>query len=151
MKLSAFKNHLSQVSELTFMKPDGNAIPSHFHITEVGEINKRFIDCGGTIRDEKTVSMQLWESVDFWHRLEPQKLHNIIRLSEEKLAIGDYEVEIEYQSNTIGKYHVQFNNGVFELISTNTACLASDHCGIPTLETVKTAAQSCCTPGGGCC
>ena len=31
-----------------------------FHITEVGQVNKRFIDCGGTKRDEKLISFQLF-------------------------------------------------------------------------------------------
>jgi Family of unknown function (DUF6428) len=151
MTLEQFKQKLAAVSEVTFLKPDGFSIPKHFHITEVGQINKRFIDCGGTVREENVIAMQLWESIDFWHRLEPSKLNAIIELSEKKLGIGNHEIEIEYQSNTVGKYGVEFENGVFKLIATQTACLASDKCGIPTLESVKEKAQACCTPGGGCC
>jgi hypothetical protein len=151
MTLEQFKQKLATVSEVTFLKPDGTSIPKHFHITEVGQINKRFIDCGGTVRDENVIAMQLWESIDFWHRLEPKTLNAIIDLSEEKLNIGNHEVEIEYQSDTIGKYGVAFENGVFKLTTTKTACLALDKCGIPTLESVKEKVQACCTPGGGCC
>ena len=151
MNLSEFKKHLKTVTEVTFLKPNGENIPKHFHITEVGQINKRFIDCGGTVRNENVISMQLWESIDFWHRLEPTKLNSIIELSERKLEIGDHEIEIEYQAETIGKFGVTFENGIFKLTKTNTACLATDRCGIPTLEEVKEKVQSCCTPGGGCC
>lgn len=151
MLLSQFKDKLKTVTEVSFLKPDGTAVPKHFHITEVGQINKRFIDCGGTIRNENTICMQLWESVDFWHRLEPSKLISIIELSENRLGIEDHEIEIEYQADTIGKYGLEFDSGVFKLTATNTACLASDKCGIPTLEKVKETVQSCCTPGGGCC
>jgi Family of unknown function (DUF6428) len=151
MKLSEFKNKLAEVSEVTFVKPDGKTIPAHFHITEVGQINKRFIDCGGTVRSENNVTMQLWESIDVWHRLKPLKLKNIIQLSEQKLEIGDHEVEIEYQADTIGKFHVEFKDGKFYLLPTNTACLATDQCGIPSLESIKEKVQSCCTPGSGCC
>lgn len=151
MVLSEFKQHLKSVTELTFLKPDGIKIPKHFHITEVGQINKKFIDCGGTVRNENVISLQLWESVDFWHRLEPNKLLSIINLSIDKLKIEDREIEIEYQADTIGKYGVEFENGNFILTTKNTACLASDKCGVPSLETIKEKAASCCTPGSGCC
>ncbi len=151
MTLSEFKSKLETVSELIFIKPDGVSIPKHFHITEVGQINKKFIDCGGTIRYENTVSMQLWESIDIWHRLEPQKLLSIINLSIEKLSIEDAELEIEYQGSTIGKYGIAFENGIFKLTTTQTACLAQDKCGLPTYENVKSAVAACCTPGSGCC
>ncbi len=151
MILSEFKHYLKIVSEVTFLKPNGNKIPKHFHITEVGQTSKKFIDCGGTVRNEEVISMQLWESVDFLHRLEPSKLNLIIELSEKKLEIGNYEIEMEYQGETIEKYGVVFMNGVFQLRSTNTACLALDKCGIPSLENSKEKVQQDCTPGGGCC
>lgn len=152
MKLSEFKQHLQNINEVHFVKPNGNEVPKHFHITEVGQITKHFIDCGGTIRTENLISMQLWESIDFWHRLEPQKLLKIIELSESKLGIEDYEIEIEHQQDeTIGKFGVEFKQNTFILQSKSTACLASDACGIPSINTIKEKVQSCCTPGGGCC
>lgn len=151
MLLSEFKTELKTVTEITFLKPDGTTIPSHFHITELGQVNKRFIDCGGTIRNETVISMQLWKSLDFWHRLEPSKLISIIDLSIERLDIEDHEIEIEYQSDTIGKYGVQFENGKFKLTTTNTACLASDKCSVPHFEKVKETFQSFCSPNSGCC
>ena len=147
MILSEFKQCLKIVTEVTFLKPNGNMIPKHFHITEVGQISKNFIDCGGTVRNEEVISMQLWENVDFLHRLEPSKLNSIIELSEKKLEIGDYKIEMEYQGETIEKYCVVFTDGVFHLTTTNTNCLALDKCGIPLMEINKQE----CTPGGGCC
>ncbi len=151
MLLSEFKSYLESLEEITFVKPDGSTIAKHFHITEVGQISKRFIDCGGTVRSEEVISMQLWKSVDVWHRLEPSKLKTIIELSEKKLEIGDHEVEIEYQGETIGKYHVSFSNGQFNLLPTQTACLATEGCVLPSVEKVIESVQACCTPGGGCC
>lgn len=156
MKLSEIKEKLNSLSEVSFMLPNGNKVPAHFHVTEVGEITKHFIDCGGTVRIEKVVNFQLWEANDFDHRLAPQKLLNIIQLSEKVLNIGDYEVEVEYQTETIGKFNIDFNGTNFVLINKKTDCLAKDNCGIPTEklkvnlnDIVKT--ESCCTPGGGCC
>ena len=155
MKLSEFKNKLQGINELIFLLPNGSQVPKHFHITEVGQINKRFIDCGGTIRNEKTVNFQLWEANDFDHRLAPQKLMDIINLSENKLEIEDAEIEVEYQAETIGKYGLDFNGSNFILTTTHTNCLAEDKCGIPQ-EKIKVnlkdlTASTTCKPGGGCC
>lgn len=146
MKLSEFKHTLSTLNELHFILPNGAKIPSHFHITEVGQVVKNFIDCGGTVRNETLVSMQLWESIDVWHRLEPKKLLDIIDLSISKLGLIDEEIEIEYQADTIGKYGVKFEENIFKLTPKKTDCLAQDKCGIP-IEKSNTG----CTPGGGCC
>lgn len=159
MKLSEFKSHLSQLENLHFELPTGKKVPAHFHVTEVGQITKNFIDCGGTVRKESVVNFQLWKSIDFHHRLNAEKLMNIIEISENKLGIQDDEIEVEYQGDTIGKYGVAFEDGTFKLTATQTDCLAKDNCGIP-VEKIKTSLKNltssvqgsdCCTPGGGCC
>lgn len=158
MHLSEFKKALQHCEELRFILPNGQMVSSHFHVTEVGQIDKHFIDCGGTIRHEKVINFQLWEANDYDHRLAAEKLLNIIQLSEDKLGIGDHEIEVEYQGDTIGKYHLDFENGYFLLRSTTTDCLAKDKCGIPpeklkvSLSSLgKKESSSCCTPGSGCC
>jgi hypothetical protein len=160
MKLSDVKNVLQNLNEVTFKLPNGVLVPAHFHVTEVGVITKQFIDCGGTVRNEQVINFQLWEANDFDHRLAPQKLANIIDLSERVLRLPDAEVEVEYQADTIGKYGLYFNaaTSCFELTTKTTNCLAQDKCGIPP-EKLKvnlgslTPADSnaCCTPGSGCC
>lgn len=153
MKLSDFKKKLGEISELGFQLPNGTMVPGHFHVTEVGEVNKRFIDCGGSMRDEKVVNFQLWEANDYDHRLHPEKLMKIIELSEKLLDLGDEEIEVEYQGETIGKYGLTFSNNVFQLTSQQTDCLAKDKCGIP-VEKQKiqlSGLSNACTPGSGCC
>lgn len=157
MNLSAFKQVLSTCTDITFILPNGQMVPPHFHVTEVGQIDKNYIDCGGTIRKEQIISFQLWEANDYDHRLAAEKLVRIIELSEKVLGIGDHEIEVEYQRDTIGKYHLEFENGHFLLISTTTDCLAKDKCGIPpeklrvSLSDLGKKESSCCTPGSGCC
>lgn len=148
MKLSEVKDALQNLSELRFELPTGVAIPSHFHITEVGLIRKDFIDCGGVVRQEKVVNFQLWEAQDFDHQLAPSKFLKIIQLAESTLGIGNWEVEVEYQADTIGKYGLTINGNTFILTTKSTNCLASDKCGIPD---EKLPAQSSCKPGSGCC
>ena len=157
MKLSDFKKQLSTITDINFVLQNGTVVPKHFHVTEVGQVTKSFIDCGGTVRNEKVVNFQLWEANDFDHRLAPQKLNEIIALSEKILGIEDAEIEVEYQSETIGKYGVDFNGKDFVLTTTQTNCLAQDKCGIPpeklkvSLSDLQNTNQSCCTPGGKCC
>ena len=156
MKLSQAKNILKSAEVVNFILPDGTSVPEHFHVTEVGLITKNFIDCGGTVRKEIVVNFQLWNANDLDHRLKPQKLLNIIELSEKVLGIEDFEIEVEYQSQTIGKYDLDFNGKDFVLLNKKTACLAQDQCGIPVeKQKVKLSElnnqQNCCSPGGSCC
>ncbi|MFN6944643.1 MAG: DUF6428 family protein [Cytophagaceae bacterium] len=153
MKLSTFKDHLKNLSEISFRLSDGTYVPEHFHVTEVGLINKNFIDCGGTKRKETVVNFQLWTATDYEHRLGAEKLLKIIELSERELGIGDHEIEVEYQSETIGKYGLLFVNGEFILDSLQTDCLAKDKCGVekPRIRISTKNESGECTPGGGCC
>lgn len=156
MKLSDVKQILLKVENVEFQLENGTFVPEHFHVTEVGMITKNFIDCGGIIRSEQVVNFQLWDADDFEHRLKPNKLLNIITLSEEKLGIKDFEIEVEYQSETIGKYDLDFNGKTFVLRNKTTACLAQDACGILSqkqkvkIVEMKTN-ESRCTPNSGCC
>jgi len=67
----------------------------------------------------------------------------------------DAEIEVEYQSNTIGKYDLEFIGKTFVLKNKTTACLAEDACGIPSekqnLIELNVNQTNTCTPGGGCC
>ncbi|WP_111671170.1 DUF6428 family protein [Algoriphagus litoralis] len=157
MKLSEIKSKLPLLSELTFLLPDGSAVPAHFHITEIGQVTKRFIDCGGTLRDEKSINFQLWEDGDYDHRLGAKKLLDIIQLSEKVLGLEDLEVEVEYQGDTIGKYGLEFTGEAFALTRTMTDCLAKEKCGIPDqkprlkMSDLKVVAADGCSPNSGCC
>lgn len=93
MLLSEFLSALNQVSEFRFQQPNGDFVPNHFHITEVGRVHKHFIDCGGTERKESVVNFQLWSSDDVQHRLSPQKVIQIINLSQERIGILDEEID----------------------------------------------------------
>ncbi len=156
MKISTFKQHLNTVNNINFVQPNGTLVPRHFHITEAGLFTKNFIDCGGTVREEKSINFQVWVARDTDHRLEPKKLLGIIELSQKLFGNEDLEIEVEYQTDTVGKYGVDVQGENFLLTAKQTDCLAKDNCGIPldkqklqlaALETSKT----CCTPGGGCC
>ena len=161
MKLSEIKHILKEKETIVFELPDGRLVPSHFHVTEIGGIEKKFIDCGGTLRYESKASFQLWEANDYDHRLHPEKLLSIIELSEKVLHLDtDSEIEVEYQGSTVEKYDLAFDGDHFLLINKFTTCLAQDQCGIPQNTSVKTkkslksltaSANNSCTPGSGYC
>jgi len=158
MKLSDFKTALQSVKTVRFLTPDGGEVPSHFHITEAGLTTKHFIDCGGTVRKESVVSMQLWTADDYDHSLTPGKLLGILNKADALFENRDLDLEIEYQGDTIGRYGVELDNGLFRLVSKQTDCLAKESCGISSDD--RPSAQShtrglqpanACAPGSGCC
>lgn len=156
MNLSTLKNILPTLENISFQLEDGTLVPSHFHVTEIGLITKKFIDCGGTMRDEQKINFQLWVAEDFDHRLAASKLLNIIHLAEKQLGLSDLSIEAEYQGQTIETYALDFDNNRFVLRKKTTDCLAKDNCGIPEKSQkprikMSQLQSSCCTPESGCC
>ncbi|MBP8791709.1 MAG: hypothetical protein KBE41_01070 [Lutibacter sp.] len=157
MTIQEIKKQLSQLNEIGFQLPNGELVPSHFHVTEVGKVTKHFIDCGGTLRNEVVANFQLWKENDYDHRLHPEKLIHIIELSDKLLDLGDLEIEVEFQSATIGKYGLDFDGKNFLLTTKQTACLAKDNCGIPQGKTkvklidLGNETANCCSPDSNCC
>jgi len=155
MKLSEIKSTLNQLETISFQLPNGELVPSHFHVTEVGKIIKNFIDCGGTVRKEEVANFQLWNANDYDHRLHPEKILHIIELSEKVLEIEDLEIEVEYQADTIGKFGLDFDGKTFILSTKQTDCLAKENCGIPTekpkVQLSDSLNEPCCSPDGNCC
>ncbi|MEY3240896.1 MAG: hypothetical protein RIR11_2334 [Bacteroidota bacterium] len=158
MKLSDLLQQLKTIDTLHFVQPNGQLVPPHFHITEVGLTTKHFIDCGSTVRTERVVNFQIWTAEDVDHRLKPKSLLSIIAQSAPILGQEDLEVEVEYQTETIGRYDLDMQDGQFLLKPKFTNCLAKDKCGIPAVkqqsgmfELVGADAGGSCTPGGGCC
>lgn len=119
---------------LRFRLPSGDFIPAHFHITEVGRIDKTFIDCGGTRRAVASCLMQAWTANDTEHRLVAGKLAKILRVAEPVLASVDLPVEVEYGAEVAAQYvlsdvGVAFDELQLTLIGKQTDCLAKDQCG----------------------
>lgn len=154
MILNKFIETLNSIDKLSFSLENGIEVPQHFHVTEVGITSKSFIDCGGKYRTEQFVNFQLWFSNDVEHKLTPTKLINVFNHAAEKIELPNSEIEVEYQGDTIGKYALSFESGVFILKSKFTNCLAEDQCGISTPKKKVVLASidnNSCLPGSGCC
>ncbi|MDF1824798.1 MAG: DUF6428 family protein [Verrucomicrobiales bacterium] len=143
---------------LRVILPDGKAVPSHFHVTEVGRVRKDFIDCGGTVRQTAHCQLQLLVATDFEHRLDPGKLLKIIQTSQPVLGDAPLPLTMEYGQKTAVTYPVsemEVADGVlkFTLETPMTACLAADSCGLSYEEARMpgSAPTDLCQPGSGCC
>lgn len=145
MKISEIKQRLAELQEVNFRLPDGSYVPAHFHVTEVGLVTKHFIDCGGTERKESVANFQLWEDGDYDHKLAPQKFLHILNLCKKVLGEDDYDIEVEYQQDTIGKFGLDFDGKDFVLTTKQTACLALELCG------PQQKGSACCSTSQGCC
>lgn len=136
MKLKLLKSLLleNQNCQIIF-KIDDYQIPSHYHITEVGKLNKIFLDCGGTKREETTCVLQLWVANDLSHRLDSSKILSILKLSDGLFDIEDPDVFIEYEKDVVSQYPIvgfEISKDVLtiKLGKRHTACLAPDKCGV---------------------
>jgi hypothetical protein len=135
MKLSELKNILNRhpTACVHFVLPNGDSVPSHAHVTEVARIDKRFIDCGGTLRNDSLCRLQTWFSDDTDHRLTAGKLMKILDKAKSVLGTDELEVDIEHQAGCISQFPLESaevlpNEIVFHLTERHTACLAEEKC-----------------------
>lgn len=138
MKLHELKKLLQAHpnAEPRFVLPDGDEIPAHFHITEVGHIAKRFIDCGGTLHDTiDTCLLQTYVADDVDHRLNAGTFAKILDLGAQVLPHDDLDVEVEYDCCVVAQYPIANAAWTEKQISLqlgekHTDCLAKERCGI---------------------
>lgn len=149
MKLSQLKTLLSQNAGKTFQLrlPDDSSVPLSFHITEVGHVVKKFIDCGGKVHTVETCQLQAWVGPDVDHRIEASKMAKILELASEILPHEFLDVEIEYEGATISQFpvadaQIEDDAVILQLGTKHTDCLAKELCLVP---------ANGCEPGGGCC
>ena len=130
---------------LRFKLPTGSLTPIHLHLTEVARVEKKFIDCGGTIRTQVSARLQLWAADDTDHRVNVTKCLEILNRGTDLLGSTDLPLEVECDLPFLTAFPVlgtviEDGNVVVLLGTIKADCLAPDVC-IPKK----------CTPGGGCC
>lgn len=148
MKTSQFKTQLEKYPshELRFVLPDGDVIAPHAHITEMGRVDRTFVDCGGTVRTLSNCTLQAWVADDIEHRLAPGKLAGVLDIAAPIFRNEDLDIEIEYEDCAISQFpvlEVNVFDGVlsFQLGSKHTDCLAKDVC-LP--QGNRSTASGCC-------
>ena len=156
MKLTELKSILANHPTIfpRFVLPDGDYVPAHYHLTEVGHVAKNFIDCGGTTRKTESCTLQLWSNdSDMEHRLDAGKFVKILQLGDRILPDRDLDVEVEYDDCAISQFPIaSFQvNGFhvdFILATKHTDCLAREKCGVGEdscgCASEETAGSACC-------
>ena len=132
---------------ITVIWTDGEPIEAHFHVTEVGRVQKDFVDCGGTVRRVVTCLLQTWVGDDTDHRITGGKLLKAFDYAAPVLGGEDLPVELEYEACNVVQLRVvsitaEAGRLVIQLGGKHTDCLAKDVC-LPSAGT--------CAPGSGCC
>ena len=149
MNIIELKKALAKCPEsvVRFALPNGAAVPAHAHVTEVARIDKHFVDCGGTVRQESMCRLQTWVASDEDHRLNAGKLLRILEKAKPLLKSEDLEVDVEHEVGYISQFLVEGVSAsglevTLQLGTRHTACLAIDQCCPPG----ATAGEQCCPP-----
>jgi hypothetical protein len=108
MKFSDLRDILGQHPSAfpRFILPDGDQIPAHAHLTEVGHVVKNFIDCGGVTGKSETVVLQTHVGQDTDHRLRSDRFAKILQLGERVLPHDQLDVEVEYDCCVVAQYPI---------------------------------------------
>jgi hypothetical protein len=135
MNVTELKKSLNQhpAANIRFLLPNGDSVPAHAHVTEVARIDKRFIDCGGTLRNDSLCRLQTWFSDDTDHRLTAGKLSKILEKAGTVLMSDDLDVDVEHEIGFITQFPleaVEASAGeiILRMGERHTACLAMDKC-----------------------
>lgn len=170
MNWQTFKQTLERHPEqlLQFQYADGKFVDASFHITEIKQAPITSVDCGGVMNQWTEIIVQLYEPT-----AEPQdrsmkveKALSIINLVEKLLPLDSLAtVKIEFGNSTFdtrqmlpNQITTQGENLVIDLRADTVQCKALDRgasCGPtevqPKIQLQNLAANTTCTPGGGCC
>jgi hypothetical protein len=135
MTIQQLKEMLARhlAANVRFVLPDGKKVRAHAHVTEVARLDKRFVDCGGILRNGARCQLQTWVANDLDHRLTAGKLLGILNKADSLLGPDDLEVDVEHEVEWISQFPltaVAEENGQvsLQLGVRHTACLAEDKC-----------------------
>ena len=108
MTLQGLQNALEANPERfpRFVLPNGDHIPAHAHITEVGHVVRSFIDCGGITGKEEKVLLQTHVGNDTDHRLRSDRFAKILELGNPVIPSADLDVDVEYDCCVVAQYPI---------------------------------------------
>jgi hypothetical protein len=132
-----------------FVLPDGDYIPAHAHVTEVGYVVRNFIDCGGVTGKEEKVLLQTHVGDDDEHRLRADRFSKILQLGMRVLPSADLDVDVEYDCCVVAQYPVMEARREGEHLDLllqpgRTQCRARERREAKAPETCCAIAEVCC-------
>ncbi len=169
MKTQEFFQVLEQNKDkyLLFEYAPNLLVGANYHVTEVKHLKLDSVDCGSQTDSWNETIIQLWESPLELGKTEYMSVYKVLSILKKVGKIKPYdldaEVKFEYSNANfhtaqlfVNDFEIQGNNLMLKLAIQKTDCKAKELCGVPesvveVAEKVKEKAESCCTPGGGCC
>lgn len=161
MTLQEFKAllHENRASLFQVVLPHGDAVPISFHITEVGRVEKTFLDCGGKMHTRRTCQLQVWVGPDEDHRIQAGKMADILDRSGAIVPDDTLPLELEYEREDrfvsqfpVADFEVTRDSVILRLGVRHTECLAPELCIVPaplSLELAMAPSSGCgCGPAG---
>ncbi len=176
-----FKNILLQHPDLDlqFQYAEGKRVDASYHITEIKQAPITSVDCGGVVNTWTEIIIQLWvpEGRQQLRPMKVKKALSIVEIVEKMLPLNpNGRVKIEFGNSEFDTRQMFPNemiangdNLVVDLrpdavqckaISRGGSCGTNDkgeECCVPAenpklqLKEVAAVAETCCTPGSGCC
>lgn len=130
-----------------FVLPDGEPVPVHAHVTEVGHVARNFIDCGGMIGREEKVVLQTHVGRDIEHRLRSDRFAKILELGNRVVPSVELDVDVEYDCCVVSHYPIAEARPAGEYLDLildrgRTQCRARERCE---------AGAECCATTEACC
>jgi hypothetical protein len=167
--------------DLQFQYAEGKLVNAAYHITEIKQAPITSVDCGGVMNAWTEIIVQLWvpEAQDQQRSMKVKKALSIIDVVEKMLPLNpNGTVKIEFGNSEFDTRQM-FPNGISvngenllidlrpdavqcKAISRGGSCDTNDkgeECCAPAvaekpkvqLKNLAVTAESCCTPGSGCC
>ena len=132
-----------------FVLPNGDCIPAHAHVTEVGHVARSFVDCGGLTGKEEKILLQTHVGDDADHRLRSDRFAKILELGNSVIPSADLDVAVEYDCCVVAQYPIAEARPDGEHLNLilrrgRTQCRARER------RESETAAD-CCTTSAACC
>ena len=132
-----------------FVLPDGDYIPAHAHVTEVGYVVRNFIDCGGLTGKEEKVLLQTHVGDDTDHRLRSDRFAKILQLGNRVIPSADLDVDVEYDCCVVAQYPIAEATPEGEHLNLilqrrRTQCWARE-------RRERETAAGCCAASAACC
>ena len=132
-----------------FVLPDGDYIPLHAHVTQVGHVVRTFIDCGGLTGREEKIVLQTHVGEDTDHQLRSDRFAKILELGEPMARNTDLNVDVEYDCCVVSQYpinQIRPSGQYLDLVlgRGRTQCRARER-----RETQH--GNACCSPEAACC
>ena len=167
--------------DLQFQYAEGKLVNAAYHITEIKQAPITSVDCGGVMNAWTEIIVQLWvpEGQDQQRSMKVKKALSIIDIVEKMLPLnpnGTVKIEFgnsEFDTRQMFPNEISVNgeNLLIDLRPDAVQCKAisrggscgtidkGEECCTPAVaekpkvqfKNLAVAAESCCTPGSGCC